>query len=89
MKFVYVRVNLDEIGTRCVSDGRPRSSEPSQSAIGRTDRASHRCTTTGRTVTSARPRDWYDTLFLSFYKFSCINLFIALDSMLQEKSTGV
>jgi hypothetical protein len=37
----------------------------------------------------ARPSGWYDTLFLTFRKFFCINLFVTLDSMLQKKSTGV
>jgi hypothetical protein len=73
---------------RCASGGRPWSSEPSQSGTGRTDRASHRCTTMGRTVMSARPRGWYDTLSLFLYVF-LINLFVTLDSMLQKKSTEV
>jgi hypothetical protein len=43
----------------------------------------------GKTVTSARPRSGYDTIFLAFRKFFCINLFVMLDSLLQRKSTGV
>jgi hypothetical protein len=54
---------------RCASGGRPQSLEHSQSGTDTIDRARRRCTTTGRMVMSARPRGWYDTLFLSFHKF--------------------
>jgi hypothetical protein len=60
---------IQKLGTRYASGGCPQSLELSQSRTGRTDRASRRCTTMGRTVTSARLRGRYDTLFLSFCKF--------------------
>jgi hypothetical protein len=66
-----------------------RSSKPSQCGTDITDRASHQCTIMGQTVTSARPRGRYDTIFLSLHKFFCINLFVTLDSMLQRKSNIV
>jgi hypothetical protein len=73
---------------RCASGGHPWSSEPSWSRTGTTDGARRRCTTMGWTVTSIRPRSWYDILFLSFHKFFIL-LFNTLDSMLQKKITRV
>jgi hypothetical protein len=49
-----------------VSGGHIWSLGHSLSRTGTTDGARHRCTTTGWTAMSARPRGWYDTLFLSF-----------------------